>query len=245
MKGEANWIESLWIFRFGGRLQRSVATRWRDWRRKIQIALSSDRYATKEDYIAVHPDVAWWAGHLNHVLFQEAAAGLVAVGKVLDLGCNHGANSILLARLGYDVTGVDLNAKAIEVAQASAKLESSEVCSRLHFVQSRLNSLAFPDNGFEGAFMIDVLEHLYPRDRPAIFAEILRVMKPGARMILVTPYEHAYDGGGYHVDFFDENKLCSVLDGLGLQVLSITRDRRRDDHTPEGHDRLTALCERP
>jgi len=125
------------------------------------------------------------------------------------------------------------------------KLESSEVSARLHFVQSRLDSPAFSDDGFVGAFMIDVLEHLYPRDRPAIFAEILRVMKPGARLLLVTPYEHAYDDGFYLVDLFDENKLRSVLDGLGLRVLSIVRDRRRDDHTPEGHDRLTALCERP
>ncbi len=212
---------------------------------KIQIACSADSYAAKENYVTVHPEVSWWAVHLNNTLFGEAAAGLVPLGRIVDLGCNHGANSILLARLGYDVVGVDLNAKALEAARTSLHDESAEVAARVRFVNTRFDSMPFPDGRFDGAFMIDVIEHLYPRDRPAIFAEIRRVLKPGARLLLVTPYEHAYDDGVQHVDFFDQAKLRAVLEGVGLRVLSVERDRRRDDHTPEGHDRLNALCERP
>ena len=245
MKDEANWIESLWIFRFGGRLRRAVATRWRRWLRKIQIALSADRYAAKEDYINPQVAVEWWERHLNNTIFREVAAGPVPLGRVLDLGCNHGANSVLMAQQGYDVTGVDLNAAAIQVAKARLESVSAQIGGRLCFCQARLDVLPFPDGAFDGAFMIDVIEHLYPRDRGVIFKEILRVLKPGGRLLIVTPYEHAYDNCIQHVDFFDQAKLRSVLEGLGLRVLSVERDRRRDDHTPGGHDRLNALCERP
>lgn len=227
------------------RLRRACAKRWRLFIRKIQIALSADRYATKENYVSAHPEVEWWEGHLNHTLFREAASGLVPLGKVVDLGCNHGANSILMARQGYDVTGVDLNAEALEVAGFLRDAEPVERARRLRFVHSRLEALPFPDGVFDGGFMIEVLEHIYPRDRPAIFAEVLRVLKPGARLLLTTPFEHAYDDGMHHVDFFDQVKLRFVLEDLGLRVISVERDRRPAVHTPGGHDRLTALCERP
>ena len=227
------------------RLCRALASRGRRFIRKIQISLSADRYATKENYVSAHPEVEWWEGHLNHTLFREAASGLVPLGNVVDLGCNHGANSILMARQGYDVTGVDLNAEALEVAGVLRDAEPAEVARRLRFVQSRLDVMPFPAGVFDGGFMIEVLEHIYPGDRPAIFAEILRVLKPGARLLLTTPFEHAYDDGMHHVDFFDQVKLRFVLEDLGLRVISVARDRRSDVHTPGGHDRLTALCERP
>src|SRR5579884_2448767 len=43
---------------------------------------------------------------------------------VLDLGCGSGWLSIFLAREGFDVTGVDLAAHAIELAQQWAQQES-------------------------------------------------------------------------------------------------------------------------
>ena len=93
--------------------------------------------------------------------------------------------------------------------------------------------------------MFDVIEHIYPKDREPMFAEIRRVLRPGARMMVCTPYEHAYDDGLQHVAFFDEASLRAVMEGLGFRVLSCTRDRRPDRHTPEGHDRLNALIEKP
>lgn len=209
--------------------------------RKTKVFFSSDKYSAKENYIAANPDLSWWEGHLNAELINEIKGELS--GPLADFGCNHGACSILLARQGFTVTGIDLNFQALQEARRLAKIENADVASRLNFVCSRFDALPMPDASFGGAIMFDVIEHIYEKDRPALFAEIKRVLRKGARFLVVTPYEHAYDDGVQHVAFFDEASLRQVLEGLGFRVLSIARDRRPDRHSPEGHDRLNALLE--
>jgi 2-polyprenyl-3-methyl-5-hydroxy-6-metoxy-1,4-benzoquinol methylase len=41
-------------------------------------------------------------------------------GRVLDIGMGQGRNSLYLARLGWDVTGIDVSDKGIEIAQKEA-----------------------------------------------------------------------------------------------------------------------------
>jgi len=41
-------------------------------------------------------------------------------GKILDLGCGYGIESLYLANLGFDVTGIDINNEAIKYARKKA-----------------------------------------------------------------------------------------------------------------------------
>ncbi len=47
--------------------------------------------------------------------------------KVLDLGCGRGRHSIEFARRGYDVTGLDLSERALEIARQKTKKEGLQV----------------------------------------------------------------------------------------------------------------------
>jgi SAM-dependent methyltransferase len=57
-------------------------------------------------------------------------------GRVLDAGCGSGEHTIHLARLGYDVVGVDLSERALEEARANAAARGVparfEVADALH-----------------------------------------------------------------------------------------------------------------
>lgn len=57
-------------------------------------------------------------------------------------------------------------------------------------VQSNLSSLPFANRSFDVIFSRYVLEHL---DRPeVVFAEFARTLKPGGRLIILTPSKHHY-----------------------------------------------------
>ena len=55
----------------------------------------------------------------------------LAPGRALDIGCGTGTHAVWLASLGFDVLGVDVSGRAIELAQARAKAKS--VADRCRF----------------------------------------------------------------------------------------------------------------
>ncbi|WP_404288064.1 class I SAM-dependent methyltransferase [Glutamicibacter arilaitensis] len=60
-----------------------------------------------------------WSGKVNKVL-ADTVADLPA-GKSLDFGCGEGADTIWLANKGWQATGVDISATAVERARTAAK----------------------------------------------------------------------------------------------------------------------------
>ena len=63
-----------------------------------------------------------WDGHPLPKSLQDLIEGdgALATGTALDLGCGTGDNSICLAKHGWQVTGVDFVAKAVDRARAKA-----------------------------------------------------------------------------------------------------------------------------
>lgn len=60
-----------------------------------------------------------FSGNVNGTLAIEAAN--LRPGRALDVGCGEGADAIWLARAGWDVTGLDVSAVAIERGRAAAE----------------------------------------------------------------------------------------------------------------------------
>jgi 2-polyprenyl-3-methyl-5-hydroxy-6-metoxy-1,4-benzoquinol methylase len=59
-----------------------------------------------------------WSGRANGVLVAELSGQ--DPGRVLDVGCGEGADAIWLARQGWEVTGVDISAVALQRAATAA-----------------------------------------------------------------------------------------------------------------------------
>lgn len=197
-----------------------------------------ERYSDKENYVTDSPYPNVWRWHLNADLINETT--VVTGNSIADFGCNHGACTILMAEYGKKVVGFDLNEKALSVARKTLSEYPEALRKNVQFKQSFFTKLDIADDEFDGGYMLDVFEHLFPDTRKAIFAEISRVMRENAKLVIVTPYGNASDHHT-HVDYFDEDKLRSVLEDLGLHVENLARDQRTD-LKGDGNNRINALC---
>jgi SAM-dependent methyltransferase len=201
----------------------------------LRIALSKDPYRLKENYITAHPDVSWWQKHPNYQAIIETRP--LISGYIADFGCNHGANTILMAREGNKAVGIDINHKAIETAKKLSGREKQEIQQRLEFICARFDSLPLADDLLDGGYMFDVFEHIYEKDRKGIFKEIKRVMKDGAKLLIITPFEKAYYDEIQHVAFYNVSSLKAVLEENGLKIIEIKKIK-----DPNG-DKISALVE--
>jgi 2-polyprenyl-3-methyl-5-hydroxy-6-metoxy-1,4-benzoquinol methylase len=103
---------------------------------------------------------------------------------VLDLGCGEGENSVLLARLGATVTGLDISPKAIEAARERARVNG--VASRTEFICAPAEAAHLPDAHFDVIWGDSILHHVLPVLDETLGAA-MRAAKPGAQVVFIEP----------------------------------------------------------
>lgn len=104
-------------------------------------------------------------------------AGWEAGQKYLDVGSGNGAAAIHLARThGLEVTGIDVDPDQIEIARAN-----SAGLPQARFMTVDGTQLPFEDEEFDLVFTNKVTHHIPDWERA--LAEMLRVLKPGGRLI--------------------------------------------------------------
>jgi len=127
------------------------------------------------------------------------------LGRVLDVGCGIGRN---LAHLDGAGVGVDHNASSIAVARAAgltvftpAQFHASEAVG-----------------GFDSMLLAHVLEHLDEPVADALLEEYLPYLRPGGRILVITPQERGYRTDGTHVRFVDGEAAAAHLQRVGAVV---------------------------
>jgi ubiquinone/menaquinone biosynthesis C-methylase UbiE len=97
-------------------------------------------------------------------------------GRYLDIGCGTGNYTCALAGQGGAWTGLDPSALMLE----AARVKSDNIVWHLGAAEN----LPFEDAGFDGAICTLAVHHFTDISRG--FAEIGRVLKPGARLVMFT-----------------------------------------------------------
>ena len=106
--------------------------------------------------------------------------------EVLDVGCSQGIASILLAREGHRVIGIDREHEAIRAARERLDQEEAPVRERVEFRVAEGRAVGFADASFDAVLLGEVLEHQL--DPGKLLAEARRVLRPGGRIVVTTPY---------------------------------------------------------
>jgi SAM-dependent methyltransferase len=110
---------------------------------------------------------------------------LGSTSNVLEIGCGSGGPALFIAH-NFDchVTGIDINEKAIAIADNMARAQNLD--TRVHFSRSDAgNALPFESETFDAVTCIDAINHL--PDRLRFFKESNRVLKPGGRLLFTDP----------------------------------------------------------
>jgi SAM-dependent methyltransferase len=147
----------------------------------------------------------------RHVAAYRACAPLLPPGRVLDLGCGIGHSYRELAP--RETVGVDLNADAL----AGQERET---------VFADMRRLPMAGRSYASVLSVHSLEHI--PDADAVLAEVVRVLEPGGRAILVTPNRLTFGMPDeiidpYHYVEYDADALAALCRGFfaGVEVLGL------------------------
>ena len=103
---------------------------------------------------------------------------------VLDVGCGEGTNSILLAKLGAQVTGIDISPKSIELAGKRAEI--NQVSGSCRLLCSPLETADLEPESFDIIWGDAILHHVIA-DLANVLSRLTRWAKPGALMVFGEP----------------------------------------------------------
>lgn len=114
----------------------------------------------------------------RHEHYLALLLGLRPGMRVLDVGCGVGGPMRAIARFS-GATVVGINNNDYQIKRARAHNERAGLSDRCDFIKADFMKLPLPDQSVDAVFSIEATCHA--PDRAGLFAEILRVLKPGAR----------------------------------------------------------------
>jgi 2-polyprenyl-3-methyl-5-hydroxy-6-metoxy-1,4-benzoquinol methylase len=132
-------------------------------------------------------------------------------GKVLDIGCGTGSLSVVLAGLGYEVTGIDFSPEMI--ARAEAKAQASHHPIKFHVMDGTFPQ--FPQQQFDAIVCRHLLWALPETDQ--VLERWVRLLKPEGRLLLIEGYWHT--NAGLHAQQIVDALPTSLAD-VSVQSLS-------------------------
>lgn len=142
-------------------------------------------------------------------------------GTLLDIGCGSGDFAAGMQYQGWCVRGMDVDSHA---ATAATRNHGFPVDV------GELEALAYPDASFDAVTARHVIEHL--RDPKAFLLECWRILKPGGRLLVVTPNAASFGHQIYrehwqglepprHLFLFATHTLRSLATACGIPPATI------------------------
>lgn len=118
-----------------------------------------------------------------NALLDREQEGSPPFGRALDIGCGTGDHALNLARRGWDVTAVDVVARALQVARVKAVEAGLDV----RYVQADVTDMA-DQVGTDFALLLDVgcFHGLKPQQRPSYIQQLAAVSRSGATMLMLA-----------------------------------------------------------
>jgi len=133
-----------------------------------------------DDAYAMDRPPAWDIGRPQPAFLRLADRGLLA-GRLLDSGCGTGEHTLLAAARGAEATGIDVSARAIELARAKA----AERGSAARFETGDVLRLGDLGLTFDTVLDSGVFHVFSDEDRVRYVASLAAALRPGGHCYLM------------------------------------------------------------
>ncbi|GCE40225.1 class I SAM-dependent methyltransferase [Rhodococcus sp. USK10] len=171
-----------------------------------------------------------WGAPPNAVVVEQVTA--LPRGRALDLACGEGRNAHWLATRGWEVTGLDYSAVALDKARRVAAEAPRSVRERLDY---RVADVTESDLGGEYDLVLMIYLHLAPEERLQVVNRAISALKPdGILMILGHDAVNLSQGVGGPQDIeilYTPDDLVTMLDGRLNVDVAERRFRETDSGT--------------
>ncbi|HSE97062.1 MAG TPA: class I SAM-dependent methyltransferase [Blastocatellia bacterium] len=152
----------------------------------------------------------WWKRVLDVQMPYRLHLRRLKLGRVLDVGCGVGRNLINI-RGDAEAIGIDHNPHSVEIARSRglSAFTPDEFFASSHARPSHYDSL----------LLSHVAEHMRLEEAIALLEVYLPCLRPGGRVIIITPQEAGYRSDETHVEFIDFEKISAIMEATGLKLL--------------------------
>jgi 2-polyprenyl-3-methyl-5-hydroxy-6-metoxy-1,4-benzoquinol methylase len=172
-----------------------------------------------------------WAEHASVGIFHSYQRYIN--GHVLDVGCNTGGITRWLTNNNQvkAITGVDINPEAkLKFEEKFAFVDGVSV----KFVCANLAHTPMNQDTYDTVVSMHTLEHVWPQDVESFLKNCIVNLKSGGNFVICIPYMHQYKDD-HHREFYDEQKLSSVMGNVGLKTVECFQDARwKENHLLTG-----------
>ena len=127
-----------------------------------------------------------WYNYRHYTIFRPELESLSArwqKGKLVNLGCGHGADFLPFAKYDFELYGVDYSGEMLRLAGEYARKFKFAV----NLFRADVSCLPFADNVFDYAISVATFHHLTtPEARKRAFTELYRIIKPGGEAFVTV-----------------------------------------------------------
>jgi phosphoethanolamine N-methyltransferase len=198
------------------------------------MSQSSEHENEYTDQFVAKLELLWGEGFLSPGGPEEVAKLLEGTElsglEVMDIGCGIGGVDVLLAQDygAKSVTGIDIEEPLVERSRARA--ERLGLSGQLSFQLVEPGPFPFADASFDVVFSKDSMIHI--PDKAALFAEVLRVLRPGGLFIASDWMQSAAGPDSAEMATFVEtsglsfamgitDELPAILEGAGFTDIHV------------------------
>ena len=165
------------------------------------------------------------------------------VKKVLDLGCGAGRHSVLLAKSGFEVIGIDISKSALKIATRWTKRERLK---NVAFVRATMTNIPLRDSCLDAVISISVMHHGFKKDVETTVKEIHRILGENGKLLanLASVRDSRYGTGNrverntywilenYEKDrfkelhhFFTKQEVSKLLQSFDRMQLEVAKEK--------------------
>ena len=132
----------------------------------------------------------------------------LALGRTLDVGCGVGRN---LRHLDGAGVGVDTNPTSVQVCRGHGLAA--------YTAEEFGTSPDATPGSFDALLFAHVLEHLGPADGSQLLGTYLPYLRPGGRVVIITPQERGFATDATHVHFLDFAATLRLVQAHGIEPI--------------------------